>query len=146
MWFQQRKPGGSGVDSRPTASKRALATAHRMPSFSVAILTVSDSAFKASSTSSPSADASGPALRNLLSSLPASPYTVVSSAIVPDDPSEISRVVKVWCEADVNLVLTTGGTGFGLRDRTPEVRFRACGGVGEALTVVDPTGAGSADN
>ncbi|KAK4691699.1 hypothetical protein P7C70_g9291, partial [Phenoliferia sp. Uapishka_3] len=85
----------------------------------VAILTVSDSIF---SSSSPSLDKSGPALRNLLASIPNTKYNVVSSAIVPDEPTEIQRVVRKWCEADIDLVLTTGGTGFGVRDRTPEVR------------------------
>ena len=84
----------------------------------VAILTVSDTAFG----STEQLDRSGPALRNLLSSLPASPFSVVSSAIVPDEPSEIARVVRKWCDADIDLVLTSGGTGFGVRDRTPEVR------------------------
>lgn len=87
---------------------------------SVAILTVSDTAF---TSPSPGVDRSGPALRNLLASLPSTPYTVVSSAIVPDEEEEIARVVRTWCDAGVDLVLTVGGTGFGVRDRTPEVRF-----------------------
>ncbi|KAL8287580.1 hypothetical protein RQP46_003438 [Phenoliferia psychrophenolica] len=82
----------------------------------VAILTVSDTAF----TSSTDVDKSGPALRSLLSSVANSPFNIVSSAIVPDEPTEITRVVSKWCEAGINLVLTTGGTGFGVRDRTPE--------------------------
>jgi gephyrin len=77
---------------------------------------VSDTAF-----ADAAADRSGPALRTLLAALPASPYTVVASEVVADEPREIQRVVQSWCEADVDLVLTTGGTGFGVRDRTPEV-------------------------
>ncbi|KAM0750696.1 hypothetical protein T439DRAFT_325750 [Meredithblackwellia eburnea MCA 4105] len=83
--------------------------------FSVAILTVSDSVFSSAST-----DKSGPALRNLLSSITNSPFTVTSSAIVPDSQSEIKRVVQVWANAGIQLVITTGGTGFGTRDGTPE--------------------------
>ncbi|KAI5476996.1 hypothetical protein MNV49_006954 [Pseudohyphozyma bogoriensis] len=84
-------------------------------SISVAVLTVSDTAFRDTS-----ADRSGPALRNLLASIPSTPFKVVSSAIVPDEPLEIKRVVESWCDGAVDLVLTSGGTGFGVRDRTPE--------------------------
>lgn len=77
---------------------------------------VSDTAF-----ANPATDRSGPLLRDLLSSLPSSPYSIISAAVVPDDPDEIRRTVEAWCDGDVNLVLTTGGTGFGVRDKTPEV-------------------------
>ena len=42
--------------------------------------------------------------------------------VVPDDEAKIRETVKGWCdEGSVDLVITTGGTGFGVRDRTPEV-------------------------
>lgn len=114
--------GNSQLPERGSESRSAFPsnTTSSRPTMviTVAILTVSDTAFG----STEQLDRSGPALRNLLSSLPASPFSVVSSAIVPDEPSEIARVVRKWCDADIDLVLTSGGTGFGVRDRTPEVR------------------------
>ena len=42
---------------------------------------------------------------------------------MPDDENEIRLCVREWAEQEVaNWIITTGGTGFGVRDRTPEVR------------------------
>lgn len=60
-------------------------------------------------------------MRELLHSLPSSPFKVVEAAIVPDEQAEIHNKVLEWCNAGVDLVLTSGGTGFGVRDGTPEV-------------------------
>jgi molybdopterin adenylyltransferase len=43
----------------------------------------------------------------------------VSRDLVPDEPEEIRRAVLAACPS-ASLVLTSGGTGFGLRDVTPE--------------------------
>lgn len=41
--------------------------------------------------------------------------------IVPDDETRIRSVVLAWCDqGDIDWIVTTGGTGFGVRDRTPE--------------------------
>lgn len=74
---------------------------------------MSDTAFTAGATF----DRSGPAL---VAALPSSLYTVVATAIVPDERKEIHDQVKRWCEDGVGLILTTGGTGFGARDVTPD--------------------------
>lgn len=64
-------------------------------------------------------DKSGPTIKQILS---ASGYTVVDTKIVPDEEEEIKSAVKSWCEVgNIQWIITTGGTGFGLRDRTPEV-------------------------
>ncbi len=45
----------------------------------------------------------------------------VSRAIVPDEREIISQKLREWCDGgNVDLVLTTGGTGLGPRDVTPE--------------------------
>jgi gephyrin len=43
--------------------------------------------------------------------------------IVPDDLDRIRDVVKRWTDGQdaVDWIITTGGTGFGVRDSTPEV-------------------------
>ncbi|GAA5971006.1 hypothetical protein JCM21900_000930 [Sporobolomyces salmonicolor] len=83
--------------------------------FSVALLCVSDTAF-----ADPSSDRSLPALRNLLTSQPDGAYSIVASSIVGDEEGEIARMVGQWVAEGIDLVLTSGGTGFGTRDKTPE--------------------------
>nr|VWO96104.1 N/A [Ganoderma boninense] len=79
----------------------------------VAILTVSDTA-----SADASADRSGPVLQGLLTQ---AGYVCTRLQIVPDDEIRIRTVVLGWCDqGDVDWIVTTGGTGFGVRDRTPE--------------------------
>jgi molybdenum cofactor synthesis domain-containing protein len=49
---------------------------------------------------------------------------VVSQEVVTDDPDAIEAVLRKHVEADVALVLTTGGTGFTPDDLTPEATLR----------------------
>jgi molybdopterin adenylyltransferase len=77
------------------------------------IITVSDSAFKGERE-----DASGPALAAALTE---AGFDVAQSALVPDDQSKItSTIQEMMGRGDIHLILTTGGTGFGPRDVTPE--------------------------
>ncbi len=63
-------------------------------------------------------DASGPLLADLLRKMGTE---VVSQMIVPDERAEIERVLILLAdEAQVDLVVTTGGTGPAPRDITPE--------------------------
>jgi len=63
-------------------------------------------------------DASGPLLTNLLRKMGAQ---IVSQIIVPDERAEIERVlIALADETQVDLVVTTGGTGPAPRDVTPE--------------------------
>lgn len=49
------------------------------------------------------------------------PYTEVDYQVVPDEQAMIRSKLRLWSEAgEVDLILTTGGTGLALRDRTPE--------------------------
>ncbi|KAI8595963.1 MoaB/Mog domain-containing protein [Dissophora ornata] len=79
----------------------------------VGVLTISDTA-----SLDPVSDTSGPSLCRLLE---AGQYTVQATACVPDDVKAIQKTVTAWCDdLDLHLVLTTGGTGFGVRDCAPE--------------------------
>lgn len=94
----------------------------------VAILTVSDRAHAGERE-----DASGPAVEEAVVMLPAE---VVARWIVPDERAEISRAIRELAR-DADLVLTTGGTGVGLRDVTPEatedIVERRIPGLGEEM-------------
>jgi molybdenum cofactor synthesis domain-containing protein len=77
------------------------------------ILTISDR-----SASGERADASGPALADLVR---AQGWSVVNQAILPDDESTIRAALTEWSDSGkVDIILTTGGTGFAPRDITPE--------------------------
>ncbi|GJE87529.1 molybdenum cofactor biosynthesis protein [Phanerochaete sordida] len=79
----------------------------------VAVLTVSDTA-----SSDASADKSGPTIKEIVQQ---NDHECVESRIVPDEEEQIRAAVKGWAEQGVaDWIITTGGTGFGVRDRTPE--------------------------
>ena len=80
-------------------------------------------------------DASGAALVELLEGIGA---TVVEHKIMSDDLDPLSESLRQFAgRPDVNLILTTGGTGFGPRDNTPEatrrVIEREAQGLSEAM-------------
>ncbi|KAJ7094331.1 MoaB/Mog domain-containing protein [Mycena epipterygia] len=80
----------------------------------VAVLTVSDTA-----SANSSADKSGPAIREILGQ--SESFSCGDHRIVADDVPAIQDAVKDWCNrGDVDWIITTGGTGFGVRDVTPE--------------------------
>lgn len=81
----------------------------------VGILTVSDRA-----AAGEYEDRSGTALREAV--LKALEAEVVRYAIVADDWQAIQHTLVAWADEDhLDLILTTGGTGFAPRDITPEV-------------------------
>lgn len=69
----------------------------------------------------PSSDQSLPTIRSVL---PSDAYTVVADKVVADQSPELVETVQAWVRMGVDLVLTSGGTGMGSRDMTPEVRLR----------------------
>lgn len=80
----------------------------------VAVVTVSDSCFKDHSK-----DTSGPALAQFVNEL--FPQANLHTIIIPDEREIIEKELKYFCdEANVDLILTTGGTGLSSRDVTPE--------------------------
>ena len=85
----------------------------------VAILTVSDSCAQGRRE-----DASGPAIREILS---AAGYEIGEERLVPDDRDAIvGELSRFADEGGCDLVFTTGGTGLGPRDVTPEATLAVC--------------------
>jgi len=80
----------------------------------VGILTISDRSARGERP-----DESGPVLRALVMERLASAQ-VTHTAIVPDERAQIASTLRAWCDVGVQLILTTGGTGFAPRDVTPE--------------------------
>lgn len=98
--------------------------------YRVGIITVSDRASKGEYE-----DKSGPVIKELVE---AAGMEVVDYIIVPDEKSQIAKKLLHFSDQrQVDLVFTTGGTGFSKRDVTPEatkqVVEREVPGIGEAL-------------
>nr|XP_046147859.1 gephyrin isoform X7 [Oncorhynchus gorbuscha] len=82
----------------------------------VGVLTVSDSCFR-----NLAEDRSGINLKDLVHDPSLLGGFISAYKIVPDEIDEIKETLVDWCdEKELNLVLTTGGTGFAPRDVTPE--------------------------
>ncbi|MFP4262666.1 MAG: molybdenum cofactor biosynthesis protein B [Halomonas sp.] len=78
---------------------------------SIAVLTISD-------TRTEETDRSGQALAERLT---AAGHRLAEKRIVPDDVYRIRAMVSAWiADPEIQVVLTTGGTGFTGRDSTPE--------------------------
>ncbi len=79
-------------------------------------------------------DKSGRALGERLA---AAGYEVVAHEVTGDGAGEVERALRGLCEGFAGLVVTTGGTGFGPRDVTPEgtraVLDREAPGIAEAI-------------
>jgi molybdenum cofactor biosynthesis protein B len=82
-----------------------------MKPLNIAVLTVSD-------TRELATDTSGQYLSDVLT---ASGHTLAAREIVKDDIYQLRAVVSKWIASnDIQVVITTGGTGFSGRDSTPE--------------------------
>ena len=75
--------------------------------------------------------------RALVERLRAEGYEVVSHSVTPDGVDEVAGTLAKLCAGFAGLVVTTGGTGFGPRDLTPEGTRRALDreapGIAEAI-------------
>ena len=80
-------------------------------------------------------DRSGPLIAKILTDKTA--WQITQQTIVPDVFETIVQTLEEWSDASVNLILTSGGTGFSPRDITPEatkrVIEREAPGIAEAL-------------
>ena len=101
----------------------------------IGILTVSDRASRGEYK-----DRGGPAIREYLLEVLSSPWRAIAR-LVPDERPQIERVLRALCDRDgCALVVTTGGTGPGARDVTPEATEAVCDklmpGFGELMRTV----------
>ena len=94
------------------------------------VITVSDACSRGER-----ADTSGETLVQLLEE---SGAEVFAKEIVSDDLEPLSKILRAYAgRGDINLIITTGGTGFGPRDNTPEATLavieRHAPGLAEAM-------------
>ncbi|MDR2491466.1 MAG: MOSC domain-containing protein, partial [Spirochaetaceae bacterium] len=123
--------GGNGRPSAEGDGGRAAASTHAAPAvYRAAVLTLSDKA-----AAGERVDESGPLVCELIQK---AGYVVRRSAVLPDDrPLLESELIRLCDTGEVDLVLTTGGTGLSPRDITPEatlaVASRLVPGIAEAM-------------
>ncbi|MCD7949868.1 MAG: MOSC domain-containing protein [Erysipelotrichaceae bacterium] len=81
--------------------------------FQAAVITLSDKGFKGERE-----DLSGPMAKQILEE---NGYEVVETLILPDEPEMLKKeLIRLSDGRQVDLILTSGGTGFSMRDQTPE--------------------------
>lgn len=95
-----------------------------------AVITLSDKGSKGERE-----DKSGPVIVKMLEE---AGYEIIESNILPDEQKLLeNELIRLSDQRQVNLILTTGGTGFSERDRTPEatmtVATRLAPGIAEAI-------------
>lgn len=107
-----------------------------MADLAAKVLTVSDGVVAGTRD-----DKSGEALLSLLRD---AGFEVVERRVVGDGIESVAAALIAMCHEFAGLVVTTGGTGFGPRDLTPEgtsrVLDREAPGLAEAMRLVSPLG------
>ena len=98
--------------------------------YHAAVLTVSDRSFRGERP-----DEGGPLVAEMLKN---AGYEVTVTAIVPDEQAQIEEKLRQIADSgEVQLLVTTGGTGFAPRDVTPEATLAVCDrlapGIPEAM-------------
>ena len=104
--------------------------------FTAAWVTMSDKGAQGLRT-----DESGPLIGRLLTE---EGYDVIEEVLIPDDRGTIEReLIRLADQRQVNVVITTGGTGFAPRDVTPEATAAVCDrmapGIAEAIRAYSMT-------
>ncbi len=121
LWLH---PAGMSEDERAVYRPKAP---DRLDNVPAAVITLSDRASRGTY-----ADESGPLLVERLRAIGAQ---VDSAEVRPDEPEPLAARLRDLAASGVRLVLCTGGTGLGPRDRTPEAlklaADRFVGGIGE---------------
>ena len=98
--------------------------------FTAAVITLSDRASRGEYE-----DKSGPLIRDMLE---AAGYQVLEQLVLPDGRPRLElELTRLADQRQISVIFTTGGTGFSLRDLTPEATKAVCDrevpGIGEAL-------------
>lgn len=110
---------------RPGDELRAELPAPNRP-FTAAVITVSDKGARGERV-----DESGPAAKDMLE---AAGYRVVESLVLPDGQEPLSsQLIRLADGRQVDLVVTSGGTGFSPRDQTPEATMAVAGRVAPGI-------------
>ena len=86
-------------------------------------------------------DKSGPLIGEMLTE---AGYNVVEGLLIPDGIEELSKqLIRLADQRQVNVIFTTGGTGFSERDLTPEATIAVCDrmapGIAEAIRAYSMT-------
>ena len=94
--------------------------------FKAAIITASDKGYAKERE-----DVSGSVVKGILLE---NQYEIFDYIILPDDREMLSQKMLEYCGAGVDLILTTGGTGFSKRDVTPEATEKVIERRAEGIT------------
>lgn len=86
-------------------------------------------------------DKSGPLIGEIITE---NGYNVVEGVLIPDEPEMLKKqLIRLADQRQVNVIFTTGGTGFSQRDRTPEATEEVCDrmtpGISEAIRAYSMT-------
>ena len=86
-------------------------------------------------------DKSGPLIGEILTE---AGYNVIEGVLIPDEPALLKKeLMRLADQRQVNVIFTTGGTGFSKRDRTPEATKDVCDrmtpGISEAIRAYSMT-------
>jgi gephyrin len=105
-------PENPACDLSPILHKMAT------PILKAAILVVSTTASR-----DPSADSSAGILKDVFEQEGGGKWEVIDTKIVGDVVLDIQRIIMGWTDMEdaVNVIISTGGTGFAVYDSTPEV-------------------------
>ena len=119
----------AGGHIRPGDEVRLLPLEKNRP-FTAAVITLSDKG-----STGEREDKSGPLIKELLE---AQGYQVIETLLLPDGrPALEKQLCRLADQRQVNVIFTTGGTGFSERDMTPEATLAVCdrmaNGIAEAI-------------
>ncbi len=93
----------------------------------VGVLTISDRSARGERE-----DLSGPLLQELVEQYG---WAVAQVEVVSDDQRQIEHRLRNWADSgEVDLILSTGGTGFSPRDRAPEATLSVCDRMAPGIT------------
>lgn len=120
-----------GGEIRPGDQIRKLAFDTEKP-FTAAVITLSDKGCRGERE-----DKSGPAACAMLAE---AGYEMIESLLLPDGEERLRKeLIRLSDQRQVNVIFTTGGTGFSERDVTPEATKAVCDrmamGIADAIRV-----------